>query len=336
MAKKRVNRSPRSYRVGIDVGTNSVGLAAVEVDDNGAPISILSARSQLHDSGVLEHKTATARLAAPGVARRMRRLRRRRTQRLARLERFFEDQGWQGSSDLKDPYHAWRAREALVTEYIPDTQKRNTLLVDALRHMARHRGWRNPYVRVASLYEPREPSPQFRDFKERVEQRTGRDLSDDLTVAELAIIAIQYDRHIPLRMGKTEKLGKEKEFSYLGGKLMQSDNANEIHAYATAQGLDHQLLRRILDMVFAAESPRGSHVSRIGKDPLTGDPRAPKSSDAFQRYVIAAALANVRISDGHDIRALTVFERHQVFEHLLNAKAGTQPTWAELSKLLGC
>ena len=36
---------PVNYRVGIDVGTHSLGCAAIEVDDNDQPIKILSAVS---------------------------------------------------------------------------------------------------------------------------------------------------------------------------------------------------------------------------------------------------------------------------------------------------
>src|SRR5690625_1159208 len=335
MAKKHKGYDPRSYRVGIDVGTNSVGLVAVEIDGDEAPVSILSAVNHVHDSGVLEHKTATTRLAAAGVARRMRRMRRRRAKRLRMLEQFFRDHGWQERARTSDPYQPWRARARLVQEYIDDEVERNALLIEALRHMARHRGWRNPYVRVASMYEFQVPSEQFLEFQDRVEEKTRQQFNYDVTIAELAVAAIEFDHHIPLRMGKTEISAKDKEFSYLGGKLMQSDNANEIHAYALAQGFDHTLVREIIDVVFAAESPRGSHVSRIGKDPLTGESRAPKASDAFQRYTIASTLGNVRITNKDGTRPLTVFERNQAFDYLLNAYPGTQPTWGQISKLLG-
>lgn len=42
----------RKYRVGIDVGTNSVGFAAVEEDDAGSPIRFLNTVVVIHDSGV--------------------------------------------------------------------------------------------------------------------------------------------------------------------------------------------------------------------------------------------------------------------------------------------
>lgn len=41
-----------SYAIGIDVGLNSVGLAAIRLDNNGEPIRILKAMSVIHDAGI--------------------------------------------------------------------------------------------------------------------------------------------------------------------------------------------------------------------------------------------------------------------------------------------
>jgi hypothetical protein len=41
------------YRIGIDVGENSVGLAAISYDDDDHVIEILSALSYIHDGGKL-------------------------------------------------------------------------------------------------------------------------------------------------------------------------------------------------------------------------------------------------------------------------------------------
>lgn len=39
----------KRYRIGIDVGLNSVGLAAVEVSDENSPVRLLNAQSVIHD-----------------------------------------------------------------------------------------------------------------------------------------------------------------------------------------------------------------------------------------------------------------------------------------------
>lgn len=83
------------YKVGIDVGRNSVGFAAIEVNEQGTPIRILNSLVQVHDSGVdpEQAKGAITRLASSGVARRTRRLIQRRRKRLNRLDRHLIDLG---------------------------------------------------------------------------------------------------------------------------------------------------------------------------------------------------------------------------------------------------
>ena len=48
----RVSMAKRAYCVGVDVGLNSVGLAAIQVDNDGNPVRILKAQSVIHDGVV--------------------------------------------------------------------------------------------------------------------------------------------------------------------------------------------------------------------------------------------------------------------------------------------
>lgn len=50
----------KRYRIGIDVGLNSVGLAAVEVSDENSPVRLLNAQSVIHDGGVDPQKNKEA------------------------------------------------------------------------------------------------------------------------------------------------------------------------------------------------------------------------------------------------------------------------------------
>lgn len=329
-------RDPRSYRIGIDVGTHSVGLAAIEFDAASRPSEILAAISYLHDAGVLEPKTNTTRLAASGVARRTRRLVRRRRKRLVELESMFGEWGWPEPLPSADPYAPWRARARLSAERIDDEEELGRELVRAIRHMARHRGWRNPYHSAKTFYRVAPASEQFSAYRARVEKAVGRTFAGDVTVAELAVAAIGHDNRRPLRMGKTANRREDRTAdSYLGGKLMQQDNADEIHSWAVTQGFPEERLREIIDVVFKAESPRGSWIQRIGKDPLNDEPRAPKATDTFQRFNILTTLANVRVRDGDGTRPLGLVERTRAYEYLVNLKPGDQPTWADIAKVVG-
>lgn len=345
MMRGMVNPSKPKFWVGIDVGSYSVGCAAIEIDDDGFPIQILNSKVQIHDSGVDPDKAkyATTRLAASGVARRTRRLVRRRRKRLIALDNALKEWGWWPGTESSDPHQPWRSRARLASEFVADESEQAALLCDALRHMARHRGWRNPWIRIESLFEEQTPSEQFIAFQTRVEDRTQRSFDADVTIGQLAVAAIDETPDLPLRAGKTNK-GKpanqraDKPFSYIGTKLLQSDNANELILIARVQNLSDERLREMIRLVFAAESPRGASLALVGKDPLPGQrslPRAAKATDAFQRYRMASVLANLRISEDGEQRVLTVEERKAAFDYLLGIKTSTDPNWGDVADAIG-
>lgn len=315
------------YRVGIDVGTHSIGFCAVEVDESGMPIQLLNSMVHKHDSGIDPggNDTATTRLAEAGVARRTRRLIRRRKKRLQELDAFIEECGWPlvDLATITDARSPWRIRAHLATEHIDDEAEQGKLLSIALRHMARHRGWRSPYARISSLHIQADPSEQLKALAQRVSEKTGISLTADQTPAQL--ISVYLD------VFETGKLrGPE---GILGGKLMQSDNANELRRIATVQGLDNDLLKKIIGFVFAAESPKGSAAKRVGKDVLPGAHglRAEKAHPAFQQFRIVSIVQNLRIKEGTGLRALTSEETEIVVDFLNQAGLTEAPTWEEVA-----
>ena len=322
-----MNSANVNYRVGIDVGSYSLGMAAIAIDDDGKPTEILSAISLIHDSGVDPDsaKSAATRLATSGIARRTRRLYRRKRKRLAKLDKFISSQGWQLKEfeEYKDPFYPWRVRAELATTTITDQQELGEKLSIALRHIARHRGWRNPYSKVTALYTVTEPSDAFLAMQEECAKKLGRSIPKTITVGQLVA---------SMNLGKTRLRG---ENSLLAARPRQSDNANEIHTIAKVQGLSNELVKQIIDHVFAAESPKGSAAERVGKDPLQPTKkRALKASDAFQRYRIAALIGNLRIRGGKGNRRLTTEETRLVFDYLRSLPAKQEPTWQLVAEQL--
>lgn len=322
-------------RVGIDVGTHSVGLATLRVDDQGTPIELLSALSLIHDSGIGEDgkKTASTRKEISGVARRARRLLRRRRKRLQQLDKVLLDLGFPipkpgeflDLSEQTDPYRVWRVRARLVEEKLPE-ELRGPAVSMAVRHIARHRGWRNPYSKVESLLSPAEDSPFMEALRERIMTGTGEILDDGITPGQ-AMAQVALTHRITMR-GPDGILGK----------LHQSDNANEIREICDRQGISPDVCKQLLQAVFKAESPRGSAVSRVAPDPLPGQGsfrRAPKCDPEFQRFRIISIVANLRISEtkGKD-RPLTAGERRQVVAFLLEDPRDDL-TWVDVAEKLG-
>lgn len=322
-----MNSANVNYRVGIDVGSYSLGMAAIAIDDDGKPTEILSAISLIHDSGVDPDsaKSAATRLATSGIARRTRRLYRRKRKRLAKLDKFISSQGWplKEFEEYEDPFYPWRVRAELATTAITDQQELGEKLSIALRHIARHRGWRNPYSKVTALYTVTEPSDALVSIQEQCATELGRPIPPTTTVGQLVA---------SMNLDKTRLRGED---SLLAARPRQSDNANEIHTIAKVQGLSNDLVKQIIDHVFAAESPKGSAAERVGKDPLQPTKkRALKASDAFQRYRIAALIGNLRIRGGKGNRRLTTEETRLVFDYLRSLPAKQEPTWQLVAEQL--
>ncbi|MER0000330.1 MULTISPECIES: type II CRISPR RNA-guided endonuclease Cas9 [Corynebacterium] len=329
------------YRVGIDVGTYSLGCTAIEVDDNDQPVSILSSVSLIHDSGLDpdQQKRAVTRLASSGVARRTRRLYRRRRRRMVKLENFLTAQGWETLpfERYSDPYLPWHARVALVNGYISDDTQRGQYLSIAFRHIANHRGWRNPYWKVSSLYSPDKPSDAFEQIRKELEASTGRQIPETATVGQLISFA-QFGKDRLRGGGKQKDKKKPQEQvnqAVISARLHQIDHAREINEICRVQKIDDTLRKQILDLVFAAESPKGAQKGRVGKDPLQPKLfRALKASDAFQQYRIAALTGNLRIYRNGVTVPLDRDEKLIVFNYLVNLPKKEEPSWLKIAEIL--
>ncbi len=345
--KDYVSSMPQlKYRVGIDVGLNSVGLAAIEVDNQGSPNRILCMESVIHDGGVdpTANKTAGTRRAISGTARRMRRLIRRRRKRLNDLDQALKGIGWPlvDLESIPDPRFPWKARLELVSTPVEDEERRLLLLSVAVRHMARHRGWKNPYLSVDSLKRQVEPSEYLVTLAASISKRIGVDVSAELTVAEMIDLA---SRVLPPKEAALLKIrGPEKKrqdgrvlpSGLLESKIHQADNVRELRKIWCVQGLPDSLFNVIVDKVFQAESPKGSTANRIGHDPLPGmrgQLRAEKASVAFQRYRIASIVANLRVADTQVARPLDATERKLIVDYLLETTETA--SWSDVADLLG-
>ncbi|MDR1790594.1 MAG: HNH endonuclease [Propionibacteriaceae bacterium] len=340
------------YRIGIDVGLNSVGFAAIKVDAAGSPEELLSCMSLVHDAGVdpSKRKQRETRLASSGLARRVRRLNRSRKKRLRHLDSLLQSLGWPvplsdpstSPVDPSDPSAPWKIRAELADFLIDDDAERLEKLSAAVRHIARHRGWRNPYETVRILHEVRPDSEKMTGFRERVDEAIGMRLPSTLTVGQLVEQILELNPYHPLRRKVSDKKKAENKqandegrpspwLEPLIGVIEQSDYANELHRIFEVQEVPEEIGRRIIDSVFFQKSPKGSWAGRVGKDPLNGKPRAPKAHRAFQRYRMATLLANLRI----DGRQLTVTERNQVFDFLWNHDLRSDPSWDDVCDELG-
>lgn len=323
------------YRVGADVGLNSLGFSAIQLDANGNPITLLKTLSYIHDGGVdpTQNKSGTTRKAMAGIARRTRNMRKRRRHRLNQLDRQLYQLGYPVDEVPESEhglYEYWNVRSALATAYVPDKDKRDRMMVMAIRHIARHRGWRNSYSRVETLFEDVEPSDQYKDLKQRVETRLGMKLDEDMTPAQLVALTLSDRDENFMRVRTSTKYGE----GVLSSRLMQSDNARELRRIFTVQQVPEDVWKPILRTVFHCASPKGSAEKHVGTDPLDQtQKRALKASIAFQKYRILNVITNLRIRrKGEASRPLTVNEKQDVYELLTTAKEDLE--WLDVCAVL--
>ena len=324
------------YRVGIDVGLKSIGFCAVEVDENDQPLRLLNSMVFVHDAGVdpNENKAAKSRKLTAGVARRTQRRTAQNKRRLAELDRVLsEELHWPlpNLEDFEDPYEPWRTRAELVEHYIKDDAERAEALAIAIRHIARHRGWRNPYLSVDSLLTPQEPSEFLRGLNERVTQALGREFPSDATPGQLICAYIDSPKY-------AETQGIRGDTGILSGKLHQFDNVGEIRKICEVQRLDHDVFKLLVRKVFFAKSPRGSSAGLVGHDQIPGQGkyvRAEKAHPDFQLFRMVAVLTNLRIREGRAERCLTPDELRGLVDYILEVQLKQQVTWADLADNLG-
>src|SRR5690625_3355643 len=121
-------------------------------------------------------------------------------------------------------------------------------------------------------------------------------------------------------------------------RLNQTDYANELHTLFAVQKLDEDTARAIIDAVFQAESPRGSWLGHIGKDPLPGQGglfRASKADPAFQEFRIRGTLANVRIVESGQELPLSNEQKNKIANGLNSWHSVDAPTWSDVSQMIG-
>ena len=323
------------YRVGIDVGERSVGFAAVRYDEEGVPAEILAAVSHIHDGGMDPDtaKSPTSRLATSGVARRTRRLLRNRRKRLKRLDETLVALGQPvPHAEVRQTFEAWNARADLARARVSDHDERMGKIVLAVRHIARHRGWRNPWWSYARLLEAstnESPSQNLMKIMEEAAARGVPDIARDSTLGEIVSSAGAGARIRDTVRSRIADGGG----ALLVAQVRQEDSLAELRRLLHVQGMSTEDSDVICQAVFAQAKPRIPR-ERIGKCALMpGEFRAPISSLEFQEFRVRAAVANLRLR--RPVRSLTPEEHDLVVGRLLDWREGDRPRWADVSDMLG-
>ncbi len=358
----------KPYRVGVDVGDRSVGLAAIEIDlkqeypsmrdiRDAPPKKILNAVSYIHDGAVYDPKKASTRKEIAGMVRRARRRLKTRRKRLNRLNDLLKDKGYpvdlarEMAANMpkgESPLFQWEIRSRAAGRFIENDQERMLALTIAILHIARHRGWRNPYASFESLERLSEaPSDFYKDLLGRVmgwldaseipiPPSFGEAGDARPTPAQLMFELMRHDPTMRIRgNGDAEGAGNAVPMS----KLHQSDYYAELLRIFEAQGVDRECALPILRAVFFQVSPRdvAAAAQLVGKDDLQpSHPRASRASMAFQEFRILSTIANLQVMDGAEKRFLDAGERGKLLDLLRSPRAAKGDVdWNDVADCLG-
>lgn len=335
------------YRIGVDVGDRSVGLSAFEFDDDGFPLRKLAMVSYRHDGGMdpSTGKSPRSRKATAGEARRVRRMHRRRRKRLSELDTTLRSLGYPvPEAEVPQTYEAWHARARLVSEPISDRAELNELLVLAIRHIARHRGWRNPWWSFRQLEEAARqfPSVTMQKIQENAEQLLrDRIISPDVTIGELGAMSDDKDTLLRPRTfdatKKPKKLNNQGVMPVLQEKVRQEDLLHEVWKFWETQSLLPTEHRDTICRALFEQTRPSVPVENVGKDPLPGQGgfiRASRVALEFQEYRIRDVVSNLRIGRGNSKRPLTAEEYDAAVSYLWNFTEDAAPTWGDVAEEL--
>lgn len=378
----------KRYRVGIDVGLYGIGLSAIEIDAaaenplDAVPVDLLNIQTVIHDGGVdpSKLKTSDSRKATSGIARRSRKLTKAKRRRLGMVDSVLSKHGYPLVQTVElqrlaletNPYAPWEARKKLVETYIEDELERKRLIVLAVRHIARHRGWRNSYSSIASLADASKVASKFymsffSDYQIWLYEQ-GFPLADDVvverdeknvihvsgvpewdtrpdlerpTVAQIVSTSLRPMPSFAIRNTRFHKNNPEHPFVHLG-KFHQSDNYYELKRIFEMQRVSEKEQALIIETVFHVTHPRetGAAAKLIARDDLNPSrSRTSRASIAFQKNRILQTLTNIEVKgESAAKRKLSSDEVETIYKFLLSNEAlalGANITWEDVASVIG-
>ena len=303
-----------AYRLGLDMGANSIGWCAVRLDAAGNPSGVLDAGVRIltpNEEAGRDPQSKSSLAAARRLARGQRRRRSRFVRRRDRLMEVLvraglmpEDEKAQKALEALDPY--WLRREALDRRLKPGEIGRT------LFHLNQRRGFKSNRIADSENDEKSAMKQGVKKLEERLASEGARTLGE--------FLALQHRRDRFGRRGKGEtarpvrfrpeaKGGKNLYDLYPTREMLEREieaiweKQKEFHPDLLTDGLLKRIKRIVVEQ-------------RPLKEPVVGncsfvpeEKRAPKAHPLFQRFRIAQDACQLRVTQpGRAERPLNVGE----------------------------
>src|SRR5690606_34778561 len=297
------------YRLGLDVGANSIGWCVYRLGDDGEPEAIVRLGSRVYPDG-----RDLKSLASNAAERRQARQARRRRDRLIRRRQRLMAQLVAGGLMPADPEERKRL-EGLDPYQLRarglDQQLSPHELGRALYHLGRRRGFKSSRKERRGADDEKELGKvhaAIQALRERMDQAGVR------TVGEY--LASQKAQRLPVRGRRAADGGY---VLYLQRDMVaeEFDMLWEAQARFHPQLLTETLRNRLKDTILFQRRLLPVLPGRCLFEP--DEYRAPLCSPLQQRFRILQELNNLRILDGASERPLTLEERDRLKEELLRS-----------------
>ncbi|GAB4127638.1 MAG: hypothetical protein Kow00104_12900 [Rhodothalassiaceae bacterium] len=321
-----------TYRLGIDLGTNSLGWCLLARDADGRPSGIIDAGVRIYSDGRKpkdEQSLAVARRMARSMRRRRDRyLRRRRNLLRALIAAGLMPADPKASKALEslDPF-ALRAR-GLDEKLSPHEFGR------ALFHLSQRRGFKsNRLTDGAEEDESGKVKAGVARLEAMIEEKGARTLGEYYHLMRSEAADASHVPSIRARLRKLAPDDKQPSYPFYPSRDLV---AAEFEALWQAQAKSHpglltpELHDRLHHIIFYQRPLKKPVVGRCLYNPQ--EERLPRAHPLFQRFRILQELNNLRIIDRLDSRPLRREERDRLFEELLRSN---DMKWTQMRKLLG-
>jgi len=315
----------QTYRLGIDLGVNSLGWCALTLDRDGNPNGILDIGVRLFTDGRAP-KTGTSLAADRRIARQMRRRRDRYLKRRTRLMTLLVRHGLMPADpderkklEALDPYEL-RARGL-------DERLEPFAFGRALFHLNQRRGFKSSRKTDKG------------DDKERGKIDAGaRKLKEALVESGLRTLGeYLYKRHVAREAVRVRPIGKgaKAEYPFYPLRALVEDEFERLwskQAEFHPDLLTADAKAAIKEAIFFQRPLRPVDPGRCTLDPT--DERAPWALPLAQRFRMLQEINHLEII-GRDLkpRKLTLAQRDKIYAKLRTAR--TDPTFDQIRRLLG-
>lgn len=318
------------YAIGLDIGTTSVGWAAVALNAEEHPCGILDFGSRIFAGA--EHPKTGASLAAPRrEARSARRRVRRRRHRRERIRRLITAQGLLGEKQLSTLYDGQLEDIYLLRVRALDEKVTPEEFARIMLHLAQRRGFRSNRKGGAAAEDGK--------ILEAVNENTRRMAESGYrTVGEMLLNDAAFSAH---------KRNKGGNYGGTVTRAMVEDEARKIFAaqrkfganYASEK-LEEEYIKILLSQRSFDEGPGGnspyggSQIERmVGKCTLIPtEPRSAKASYTFEYFTLLSKLNHIRLVSGGKSEPLSDAQRTKLIE---TAHKTDNLSYAKIRKELG-